>query len=163
MAKAKQQLASYGFPERNIFPACPIATFNDPPKRVRGIVKNIQSKLDDYPGLAEGFDDCMTAIQKCVTRDLPIRRAREAFDMVCAFLISPRCDPEPELTPIWQLKARKHILPQVADALVAGRKIIPDYIVEEQIEDVVTATNIQNWGHMYEHQRFRPALDAANK
>mgnify|MGYP001100986197 CR=1 FL=1 len=85
---AKEQLLQYGFVEQNIFPACAIAAFAEPPERMRGVVQNIERKLEEYPGLADGFHDCVAAVKHCVSRDLPIRRVKEAADLVP--LPSPR-------------------------------------------------------------------------
>ncbi len=79
---AKEQLLQYGFVEQNIFPACAIAAFAEPPERMRGVVQNIERKLEEYPGLADGFHDCVAAVKHCVSRDLPIRRVKEAADLV---------------------------------------------------------------------------------
>jgi hypothetical protein len=82
LSKAKEQFLMYGFIEQNVFPVCSIAAFEDPPEKIRKIVDNIGHKLDTYPGLAEGFENCIAAIKHCVSMDLPIRRVKEAVDMV---------------------------------------------------------------------------------
>jgi len=108
-------------------------------KKFGELIDAIRHKLETYPSLATGFDDCIFAIKHCVQVELPVKRLMEAQDL-----------------------AEKHILYHVNEAIQQGRRIIPDHISEmERLEQVVEATNAEQWGHIFASTRFNPTLNEA--
>ncbi len=60
-------------------------------------------------------------------------------------------------------QAHKHILHHVIEALQYGRSFIPDYIDDKKLDQVTESANIESWGYIYEHERFRPTVDTGNE